>query len=68
MVAVSRAPLAKIAAYQQRMGWSFTWVSSGGSDFNFDYGVSFTPGAVPTQGGFYNYGIDSRRASPTARA
>jgi predicted dithiol-disulfide oxidoreductase (DUF899 family) len=39
--AVSRAPLAKLAGYQKRMGWSFPWVSSAGSDFNFDYGVSF---------------------------
>jgi predicted dithiol-disulfide oxidoreductase (DUF899 family) len=35
--AVSRAPLAKINAYKKRMGWSFPWVSSYGSDFNFDY-------------------------------
>ena len=43
MVAVSRAPLAKLAAYQQRMGWSFKWLSSAGTDFNVDYGVSFAP-------------------------
>jgi predicted dithiol-disulfide oxidoreductase (DUF899 family) len=43
MVFVSRAPLPKIAAYQRRMGWGVTWVSSHGSDFNFDFGVSFTP-------------------------
>jgi len=40
--AVSRAPLAEIEAYKKRMGWRFPWVSSHGSDFNFDYGVSFT--------------------------
>ena len=40
--AVSRAPLAKIEAYKKRMGWSFPWVSSYGSDFNRDYNVSFT--------------------------
>lgn len=40
-VAVSRAPLAKIAAFKKRMGWRFPWVSSNGSDFNFDYHVSF---------------------------
>jgi len=40
--AVSRASLAKINAYKKRMGWSFPWVSSEGSDFNFDYHVSFT--------------------------
>ena len=41
-VAISRAPLAKIEAFKQRMGWRFNWVSSSGTDFNFDYGVSFT--------------------------
>ena len=40
--AVSRAPLAKLLAYRQRMGWSFPWASSEGSDFNFDFNVSFT--------------------------
>jgi len=40
--AVSRAPLAKLEAYKQRMGWSFPWASSEGSDFNFDFNVSFT--------------------------
>ena len=43
MVAVSRAPYSKLAAYKKRMGWSFKWVSSGDTDFNFDYHVSFTP-------------------------
>jgi predicted dithiol-disulfide oxidoreductase (DUF899 family) len=42
LVAVSRAPLGKIDAYKARMGWHFPWVSSFGSDFNFDYHVSFT--------------------------
>lgn len=40
--AVSRAPLAKLQAYRQRMGWTFPWASSLGSDFNFDFNVSFT--------------------------
>jgi predicted dithiol-disulfide oxidoreductase (DUF899 family) len=40
--AVSRAPLAKLRAYRQRMGWSFPWASSYGSDFNFDFGVAHT--------------------------
>ena len=39
-VAVARAPLAEIEAFKRRMGWTFTWVSSYGSDFNFDYHVS----------------------------
>jgi predicted dithiol-disulfide oxidoreductase (DUF899 family) len=41
-VAVSRAPLPKLLAYRERMGWSFPWVSSWGSDFNFDFKVSST--------------------------
>ena len=40
MLYVSRAPLAKLQAYKRRMGWTFPWVSSGQSDFNFDFGVS----------------------------
>lgn len=41
LVAVSRAPLAEIAAYKKRMGWQFPWVSAFNSDFNFDFHVSF---------------------------
>lgn len=41
-VAVSRAPLERLLAFKKRMGWSFPWVSSFGSDFNSDFGVSFT--------------------------
>ena len=41
-VAVSRAPLEKLMAYRDRMGWSFPWVSSFGNDFNFDFKVSST--------------------------
>jgi len=40
--AVSRAPLEKLQAYKRRMGWSFPWASSYGSDFNYDFGVTFT--------------------------
>src|SRR5258706_2508997 len=39
LTAVSRAPLAKVQAYKRRMGWSFPWASSFGSDFNYDFGV-----------------------------
>ena len=53
--AVSRAPLEKIEAYRQRMGWSFPWVSAHGSDFNFDYQVSFTPEQIAAGEAFYNY-------------
>jgi len=42
LTCVSRAPLAKIQAYKRRMGWSFPWASSFGTDFNPDFGVSFT--------------------------
>jgi predicted dithiol-disulfide oxidoreductase (DUF899 family) len=42
MLCVSRAPLEKLQAYKRRMGWQFPWVSSLGSDFNFDFNVSFT--------------------------
>ena len=55
MVAVSRAPLARLAAYHRRMGWSFKWLSSHGSDFNFDYRVSFTPDELAAKQALYNY-------------
>ncbi|SEJ93260.1 DUF899 domain-containing protein [Paraburkholderia diazotrophica] len=42
LTAVSRAPLAKLHAYRRRMGWTFPWASANGSDFNFDFNVSFT--------------------------
>ena len=42
-VVISRAPVAKIAAFKQRMGWKFKWLSSGNTSFNYDYRVSFTP-------------------------
>ena len=53
LVAVSRAALAKIDAYKKRMGWTFRWVSSAGSDFNFDYDASFKP---DEEGLRYNFG------------
>ena len=48
MVAISRAPYPKLAAYHVRMGWTFPWLSSFGNDFNRDYGVSFTPDEIAT--------------------
>ena len=42
LCAVSRAPLAKLQAYQRRMGWSFPWASSSGSDFNYDFQAAVT--------------------------
>ncbi|WP_321886801.1 DUF899 domain-containing protein [Paraburkholderia bannensis] len=54
-VAVSRAPLAKIEAFKKRMGWHFPWVSSFGSDFNFDYRVSFSEADKARGKAVYNY-------------
>ncbi|MFI5316551.1 MAG: DUF899 domain-containing protein [Myxococcota bacterium] len=54
-VAVSRAPYAKLEAYRRRMGWRFKWLSSFGSDFNFDYRVSFTDAEVAAGSVDYNY-------------
>ena len=53
--AVSRAPLAKLKAYKQRMGWTFPWASSASSDFNFDFNVSITEEQQRTGGVEYNY-------------
>jgi predicted dithiol-disulfide oxidoreductase (DUF899 family) len=52
---VSRGPLAKLQAYKRRMGWSFPWASSVGSDFNFDFNVSFTEAQQRAGGIEYNY-------------
>jgi predicted dithiol-disulfide oxidoreductase (DUF899 family) len=52
LVAVSRAPFDEIEAYRRRMGWTFRWVSSAPSDFNFDFGVSSTPEHRATE---YNF-------------
>jgi len=54
LVAVSRAPYPRLAAYAERMGWTFPWYSSAGSDFNVDYGVSFTE-AQQRDGAEYNF-------------
>ncbi len=54
-VVVSRAPLAEIEAFKKRMGWKFKWVSSFGSDFNYDYHVSFRPDEIATGEVDYNY-------------
>jgi predicted dithiol-disulfide oxidoreductase (DUF899 family) len=54
-LAISRAPLEELQAYKRRMGWQFPWVSSHESDFNFDYGVSFTRDQLQ-EGMEYNFG------------
>jgi predicted dithiol-disulfide oxidoreductase (DUF899 family) len=56
MVAISRAPYPQLAAFRQRMGWSFEWLSSSGNDFNHDFAVSFTPEALKQDGNNYNFG------------
>ena len=56
LVVVSRAPLADLERFRRRMGWQFTWVSSHGSDFNHDFGVSFTPEERVSGEVDYNYG------------
>jgi predicted dithiol-disulfide oxidoreductase (DUF899 family) len=55
LTAVSRAPLAKLQAYKRRMGWSFPWASSAGSDFNFDFNVAFTEAQQRDGTVDYNY-------------
>jgi predicted dithiol-disulfide oxidoreductase (DUF899 family) len=58
LVCASRASLEKLNAYKQRMGWKFPWVSSLGSDFNFDFGVSFTE-EQRANGAEYNFRWDT---------
>src|SRR4051794_15788148 len=53
--AVSRAPMANIAAFKKRMAWRFNWASSYGSEFNYDYGVSFTKEQLASGKVPYNY-------------
>jgi predicted dithiol-disulfide oxidoreductase (DUF899 family) len=52
---ISRGPLDKLLAYRQRMGWSFPWLSSLGSTFNYDFEVSFTPEQIEDNSARYNY-------------
>lgn len=56
LVAVSRAPFAEISVFRSRMGWRFPWVSSAGSDFNYDFGVAFTQAEIDADKRIYNYG------------
>jgi predicted dithiol-disulfide oxidoreductase (DUF899 family) len=55
LTAVSRAPLAEIEGYKRRMGWQFPWVSAFGSDFNYDYNVSFTGDQLASGKALYNF-------------
>jgi predicted dithiol-disulfide oxidoreductase (DUF899 family) len=63
MIAISRAPLHKLQAFKRRMGWTFRWASSFGSDFNFDFSVGFTQQQQRERGIEYNY----RREAPLVR-
>lgn len=56
LVAVSIAPFSKLAAFRERMGWTFEWVSSAGSSFNRDFGVSFAPEEIASRERLYNFG------------
>jgi predicted dithiol-disulfide oxidoreductase (DUF899 family) len=55
LIAASRAPLHLLDGYKKRMGWKFRWVSSDGSDFNYDYHVSFTRDQLASGKVYYNY-------------
>ncbi len=63
MVAISRAPLSKLQAYQRRMGWTFNWFSSLATDFNFDFQASFQPEELKSAKVFYNYKVQAERSS-----
>jgi len=60
--AVSRVPLRRIEEVKRRMGWTFPWVSSDDSDFNFDLGVSFTKEDLAAGHAIYNYGTVIRNS------
>jgi len=65
MMAVSRAPLAKLQAFKRRMGWTFPWASSFGGDFNADFNVWFTP-EQQHEGIEYNYRKSAPAPKPAA--
>jgi predicted dithiol-disulfide oxidoreductase (DUF899 family) len=65
LAVVSRAPLPKLLAFQERMGWHFPWLSSPESDFNYDYGVSFRNDDKANGKPAYNFGTGS---FPTSEA
>jgi len=56
LVVVARATLPELEAFKKRMGWTFPFISSNGSDFNYDYHVSFTPEEMEQGKAYYNYG------------
>ena len=64
LMAVSRAPLARLQAYKRRMGWTFPWASSAGSDFNHDFGVAHTRQEWESGSAEYNFRDVDLRPSP----
>ncbi|MEQ1716931.1 MAG: DUF899 family protein, partial [Hyphomicrobium sp.] len=60
--AVSRVPIDRIGAVKRRMGWTFPWVSSAGTSFNYDFGVSFTKEDIAAGRAIYNYGTPIRES------
>jgi len=64
-VAVSRAPLSEIEPFRKRMGWKFDWVSSNGSDFNYDFHVTLDPKVAPVE---YNYRNQAETEAKTGHA
>ncbi|MDR4947085.1 DUF899 domain-containing protein [Neobacillus cucumis] len=58
-VCISRAPLEKLEAFKERMGWTFPWYSSGQTDFNYDFQASFTEEEVEKKQAFYNYTLQN---------
>ncbi|MDB6042932.1 MAG: hypothetical protein JWM63_1483 [Gammaproteobacteria bacterium] len=63
LVAVSQAPLQKLQEFARRLGWTFKWVSSAGSDFNYDYQVTFRPEALARGAVTYNYTTEAATGS-----
>ncbi len=66
LAAVSRAPIAKLQAYKRRMGWTFSWASSLGSDFNYDFQAAYTE--EQQQSGVVEYNFRSRDVRPSLEA
>jgi predicted dithiol-disulfide oxidoreductase (DUF899 family) len=70
LAAVSRAPIEKLQAYKRRMGWSFPWASSYGSDFNYDFQAGFTEEQQQSGGAEYNFrrweGVQAGEEGPVA--
>ena len=66
--AISRAPFAKLQAFARRLGWTFKWVSSNGSDFNYDFEVSFQPDTLARGDAIYNFArLSSLRSGGSVR-